>query len=160
MSNETMNDPWETLEEPSTRTPRSLETRDRDTRKRQWVEPTMLPDPEPEDGYVFKWVRASARGQDDKTNFQKRLREGWETVHAEHHPEMMTEIGVVQKTGMVEVGGLVLCKMPQEMADQRRRYYHTRTASEMDAAENTYMRDDDERMKKYVEKRKQVLFGR
>lgn len=158
---ETSSSPWDALEGPSTRTPRSLETRDRDTRVRVWSEPQILPDPIPEDGWVFKWVRATYSGNhDDKRNYQKRLREGWEPVRAEDHPEMMTEIGVEQKTGLVEVGGLILCKMPEEMRDQRQRYYQNRTNQILDAAEDSYMRDNDERMKKVLEKRRKVVFGR
>ena len=57
-------------------------------------------------------------------------------------------------------GGLILCKMPQEMVDQRTRYYRDRTIAELNSAEDTYMRDSDERMKKVLEKRRQVVFGR
>lgn len=159
MTTET-NDPWEALAEPATRTPRSLETRSNSERRKSWVPPTMLPDPEPQAGWVFKWVRAGSRGTDDKTNYQKRLREGWEPVDAAEHPEMMVMLNIGQHAGLVEVGGLILCKMPQEMVDQRTRYYRDRTVAELNSAEDTYMRDSDERMKKVLEKRRQVVFGR
>lgn len=160
MNAETKTDPWDDLEGPSTRTPRSLETRDRDTRARVWSPPTMLPDPQPQDGYVFKWVRVSSRGVDDKINYQKRLREGWEAVRAEDHPEMLMDIGVAQQTGQVEVGGLVLCKMPQEMVDQRTRYYQNRTSAEMESAEENYLREDHEHMRKVRERSRKTVFGR
>lgn len=161
MSNETMNDPWDTLEEPSTRTPRSLETRDTSQRKKSWQPPQLLPDPTPQDGYVFKWVRAVFdRNRDDKANYNKRLREGWEPVQVQDHPELMMEIGVTQTSGIVETGGLILCKMPAEFAEQRRRYYQDRTEQITEAAEEGYLRDDNEVMKKHVEKRRKVVFGR
>lgn len=161
MSNETMNDPWESLEEPSTRTPRSLETRDTSQRKKSWQPPQLLPDPTPQDGYVFKWVRSVFdRNRDDKANYNKRLREGWEPVQVQDHPELMMEIGVTQTSGIVETGGLILCKMPTEFAQQRQAYYQDRTNQILESAEESYLRDDNEVMKKHVEKRRRVVFGR
>ncbi len=161
MSNETMNDPWESLEEPTTRTPRSLETRDTSQRKKSWQPPQLLPDPTPQDGYVFKWVRSVFdRNRDDKANYNKRLREGWEPVQVQDHPELMMEIGVTQSSGIVETGGLILCKMPTEFAQQRQSYYQDRTNQILESAEESYLRDDNEVMKKHVEKRRRVVFGR
>jgi hypothetical protein len=156
-----MNNPWdEIIETPTARTPRSFENREQSSRRRSWVEPTMLPDPLPQDGYVFKWVRTATRNTEDKTNYQKRIREGWEPVDAADHPELMLELSVGQTSGKVEVGGLILCKMPEEMAEQRKDYYQRRTAAEMDSAENTYLRDSDERMKKFRENQRKTVFGR
>lgn len=156
-----MNDPWDALvTEPTAREPRSFEKREQSSRRRSWVEPTMLPDPAPQDGYVFKWVRTATRNVEDKTNYQKRIREGWEPVDAADHPELMLELAVGQASGKVEVGGLILCKMPQEMAEQRKDYYQRRTAAEMDSAENSYLRDSDERMAKFLEKQRKTVFGR
>lgn len=161
MSNETSNDPWDSLEGPSTRTPRSLETRDTSQRKKSWQPPQLLPDPTPQDGFVFKWVRSVYdRNRDDKANYTKRLREGWEPVQVQDHPELMLEIGVTQSSGIVETGGLVLCKMPEEFAQQRRRYYQDRTEQITESAEESYLRDSNELMKKSVEKRRRVVFGR
>lgn len=154
------NDPWEALGGPATRAPRSVETRQSSERKRSWQPSSILPDPIPQDGWRFKWCRTETRNQSDHRNFQKRMREGWEPVRAEDHPEMMTEIGLAQKTGLVEVGGLVLCKMPEEMAEERRKYFADKTRAITDAAEDNYLRDSDERMKKVAEKRRQTVFGR
>ena len=156
-----MTDPWDAVvAEPTARAPRTLETREQSSRRRSWVEPTMLPDPLPQDGYVFKWVRTATRNTEDKTNLQKRLREGWEPVDAAEHPELMVGLIVGQTSGKVEVGGLILCKMPEEMAEQRKVYYQRRTAAEMDSAENSYLRDSDERMKKFMERQRKTVFGR
>lgn len=156
-----MNNPWDDLvEEPTVRTPRSFENRERNVRSRSWVEPTMLPDPEPQDGYVFKWVRTAARNNPDPTNYQKRIREGWEPVDAADHPELMLELSIGQTSGKVEVGGLILCKMPEEMVKQRTEHYQRRTQAEIDSAENSYLRDSDERMKKFMEKQRKTVFGR
>lgn len=160
MTAEIASSPWDALEEPSTRTPRSSETRDKSARKTVWAPSSMLPDPDPEDGYVFKWVRSETRNVTDKTNFQKRRREGWEPVRAEDHPEAVAGIGLEQATGLIEIGGLVLCKMPAEMVEQRNRYYADHARAVLDSAEQTALRDNDERMKKFAEKKRQVVYGR
>ena len=153
-------DPWG-FDEAPTRTPRSLETRQVSERARAWQPSSILPDPEPRDGWVFRWVRVEVRNQSDHGNYQKRLREGWEAVQAEEHPELMTDASFGDKkfSGLVEVGGLVLCKMPEEMAEQRRQYYLGLTREKTDSAENSYLRDNDERMAKVAEKRRQIAFG-
>lgn len=152
--------PWDALAEPTTRQPRAIDTRTTTQRKTSWTEPTMLPDPTPRDGWSFKWVRTATREKDDKANFQKRSREGWEPVNAEDFPEMMIELNTGVTHGKVEVGGLILCQMPLEMVQQRNAHYQKVTAQELEAAEDSYMRDDDERMKKVIEKRRQAVFGR
>lgn len=153
-------DPWEALGGSSTRPTRSLETRERTERKKVWTPPTMLPDPEPQDGYAFRWVRTETRGDADKTNFGKRYREGWEPIDAADYPELVADLGLPGASGKVEVGGLILCKIPQEIVDQRNAYYRNQNAAQIDAADNAYLRDSDERMKKVVERRSQTTFGR
>jgi hypothetical protein len=163
---EISDDPWQALEGPSKRTPRSLETRDKSERPNVWKEPSILPDPDPEDGWSFKWVRAGYRTNADDTNMQKHGREGWETVDAADHPEVAMSLkskidGVrVPTSGIIEVGGLVLCKMPTEMVEQRAAYYHNETQERLDSAESNYMRDSNEVMRKVNDSRKRTVFGR
>src|SRR5512147_1259361 len=95
-------DPWAALEEPSTRAPRSTEARGSSERERVWVEPSLLPEPIPQDGFVFKWIRSASRGLDDKSNVDKRFREGWEPVRAEDHPEILKAWRSDQKKGIIE----------------------------------------------------------
>jgi hypothetical protein len=154
-----MHDPWAALEEPTVRTPRSLETREKTSRDDDWKEPTMLPDPAPRDGMVFKWVRSAARGNDDKVNVDKRFREGWEPVRAEDHPEILREWRMTQKTGLIEFGGLILCAMPQRKVDQRNETYLSRARVELNSAEEHYMRDNDEIIKKFKESRRATVFS-
>jgi hypothetical protein len=160
---ETNEDPWAMLDGvPATRVPRSLETRQKSERVRSWAPAAMLPDPDPQDGYVFRWCRAEIRNQSDKGAFQKRIREGWEPVNAEDHPELMMTEGFSNqpKFGTVEIGGLILCKMPAEMNEQRRQHFHALTQGITDSAEQNYMRDSNEVMQKVVQKRRQTVFGR
>lgn len=154
-----MNDPWAALEEPSTRTPRSLETREKTSRRTTYRPPSILPDPAPQDGFVFRWVRHSTRGVDDKGNFNIRLRDGWEPVRMEDHPEVAGEWVGAPQTGMVEHGGLILCKKPQEMVDTRAAYYYDKSVAGLNSAEEHYMRDNDEIIKKFKENRRATVFA-
>lgn len=155
---ETFDSPWAALDAPANRTPRSLETRDKSQRRRTWVEPSLLPDPEPADGWVFKWVRASSRGNDDTVNIDKRRREGWEAVRAEDHPEILEAWHMEPRKGLIESGGLVLYKMPQEIVDERNRTYYDRSVAALNSAEEHYMRDNDEVVKKFKESRARSTF--
>lgn len=153
-------DPWDVLAGPSTRTPRSLETRGSSERVRRWTEPSLLPEPEPRDGWKFKWVRQSSRGNDDKLNVDKRFREGWEPVRAEDHPEILAAWHMPPRTGLIESGGLLLCKMPEEMVRQRNETYLKRTLAGLTSAEEHYMRDSHELVKKVADNKRRVVFGR
>ena len=130
------------------RTPRSVEKREQETRPQTWSPPNMLPDPLPKDGYTFKWVRISTQGQDDPMNYSKKLREGWEPVPLAEAPEM--EHLVLDPNprfkGNVEVGGLLLCRMPDNVAAQRNEYYQHQSEEAMRSVDNTLMRESNPRM--------------
>ena len=70
------------------RTPRDLETRAKAERPKAWMPPQTLPDPNPEPGYAFRWIRISTLGNSDPSNVSAKLREGWEPVKASDHPEV------------------------------------------------------------------------
>jgi hypothetical protein len=111
---------------------RKLETREKTTQKRAWTRPEVLPSPTPEDGYVFRWIRVSSRGTTDATNVSSKLREGWEPVKAADHPEI-TLVSCRERTvsDNIVMGGLMLCKAPEEMVEERSEYYETQTKSQM-----------------------------
>ena len=146
------------------REPRSLDTRENESRERSWEPASILPDPEPQDGWVFRWIRTSMVGHPDNTNVSKRFREGWEPVRAEDHPEMQImsdhDSGWAQKGG-IEVGGLLLCKAAQEEVEARQQYYAQHARSQMQAVDNAYMRENDPRMPVLAPDRKtRVAFGK
>lgn len=154
-------DPWDALEEPSTRTPRSLETREKSTRIGEWKEKAILPEPVARDGWTFKWVRAEyGRGISDKQNYNISLRSGWEPVRAEDHPEIMDEWRLDQKSGLIETGGLILCKMPTEMVKQRTEHFRKLTEAGLTSAEEHYMRDTHELVQKVKNSKRSIVFGR
>jgi hypothetical protein len=142
------------------RKPRDTETRDTSERVRSWEPPQVLPDPEPQDGYVFRWIRTSLMGNADNVNVSKRFREGWEPVSAEDHPELMlTSDRNSEYKGNIEVGGLLLCKSTAENIAARRQYYDELAKKQVDSVDQSYMRESDPRMPKLNENRTRVTFG-
>jgi hypothetical protein len=100
-------------------------------------------------------------GQSDPTNSSAKFREGWEPVKAENHPELMYQADPNTRfKGNVEIGGLLLCKAPEEMAQQRDSYYRNVTQSQMEAVDNNFMRTSDERMPLFSERKSAVSFGK
>jgi hypothetical protein len=140
---------------------RDLTTRASTTRPAKWMPPQLLPDPTPEPGYVFRWVRISTLNKDDATNISSKLREGWEPVRASDHPEIRL-FGTDDKRfpDSVQVGGLLLCKTPAEFVDQRNAYYQQQAESQMQSVDNTYMRENDPRMPLFKERSSKVTFGK
>ena len=97
---------------------RATESRKSFERPASWMAPSLLPDPNPEEGYVFRWIRVASLGKDDPTNISGKLREGWEPVKASDHPEIRL-FGETegQFPDSVVVGGLMLCKTPGSLVD-------------------------------------------
>jgi hypothetical protein len=88
-------------------------------------------------------------GSPDNTNVSKKFREGWEPVKAEDHPElriMSDHKSEWKEKGGIELGGLLLCKQSEESVGKRREYYERHAASQMQAVDNSYMRESDPRM--------------
>jgi hypothetical protein len=147
--------------EKAARPSRDLETRDRAERPKQWMPPQLLPDPNPEPGYAFRWIRVSTLNKADATNVSSKLREGWEPVKASDHPEIRL-FGSTngQFPDSVEVGGLLLCKTPVEFTEQRDAYYRQQAEAQMASVDNTFMRDNDPRMPMFKERSSKVTFGK
>jgi hypothetical protein len=147
--------------EKAPRTSRDLETREIAERPKQWMPPQLLPDPNPEPGYAFRWIRVSTLNKADATNVSSKLREGWEPVKASDHPEIRL-FGSTngQFPDSVEVGGLLLCKTPVEFTEQRDAYYRKQAEAQMQSVDNTFMRENDPRMPMFKERRSEVTFGK
>ena len=150
-------------EERAPREPRSVDTRENESRDESWEPASILPAPEPQDGWVFRWIRTSMVGHPDNTNVSKRFREGWEPVRAEDHPEMqiMSDHGSDWASkGGIEVGGLLLCKAAKEEVESRQEYYSRHAQSQMQAVDKAYMRESDPTMPVRAPDRKtRVAFG-
>ena len=140
---------------------RDQETREKTTATRQWEQPDILPMPNPEPGYKFKWVRISTLGETDARNISSKLREGWEPVKAADHPEITMVVTESDKfKDNIVIGGLMLCKMPQEMVAQRKAYFEQMTKDQMDAVDNNLMRENDPRMPIFNDRKSNTTFGK
>jgi hypothetical protein len=129
------------------RDPRTLDTRENTERKVTWKRPSALPDPTPQDGVEYRWIRTSSLGQADMTNVSSKFREGWEPVKLEDHPELKIISDVDSRfKGNVEVGGLLLCKNSTENMDARRDYQSDQAQSQMQAVDNSFLKESDPRM--------------
>ena len=140
---------------------RENETRAKLERPAKWMPPQLLPDPHPEPGYAFRWIRVSARGEADPMNISSKMREGWEPVKASEHPEIQL-MGGGNKTypDSIEIGGLLLCKTPTEFVEQRDAYYRQQADGQMNSVDNNFMRENDPRMPLFRERQSKVSFGR
>lgn len=136
------------------RTPRSVQTRE--TEVRQWKPASNLPDPTPEPGYGFRWIATHIMGEIDPMNVSKKSREGWEPVRAKDHPEFAA---MANPSGNIEIGGLMLCKMPEYMIAQRDAYYLKQTEDQTRAIDNTFKGQSDPRMPLFSEKKSSVTRG-
>ena len=147
----------------SDRNSRSAETRASQTRRTPWAPPSMLDAPEPPPGYQFRWIREATRGQDDKSNMSKRIREGYEPVRAEDYPDFEAPtVDSGSNKGVIGVGGLILAKVPVETAQERTEYFQDQARTAMDGVDQNYMRESDARMPikdSDIQRTSKVAFG-
>lgn len=143
------------------RSSRELETREATMRPKKWVPPQSLPNPNPREGWVHRWVRVSTLGQADPSNTSAKFREGWEPCKAEEYPEVMHLADPTSRfKGNIENGGLLLCRIPVEIMRQRDEYYRNLSESQIKAVDNNYMRENDARMPLFAERKSTTSFGR
>jgi hypothetical protein len=138
------------------RTTRDQETRDQNPSRYVYTPTSALPDPTPEPGFRFRWIASAILGQTNQTNLSKRFREGWVPVKAEDHPELQI---MGDKNGNVEIGGLLLCKAPEEMVMGRQTYYNNSAKEQMESVDNNFMRNNDSRMPLFNERKSSVTKG-
>ena len=143
------------------RLPREVETREKTERKKSWVRPEVLPTPNPEPGYSFHWVRISTRGEADPMNVSGKLREGWEPVKASDHPEIFVVGGESDRfKDNIVIGGLLLCKAPVELVEERNGFYQLQAEAQIESVDNNFMRENDPRMPLFNERKTKVTFGK
>jgi hypothetical protein len=130
-----------------TRIKRDVDTRATFERPQQWAQPELLPEPDKEAGYSYRWVRVANLNTADPRNLSAKLREGWEPVRIEEQPkfQLLADPNIRFKDN-VEIGGLLLCKTPLEFVAQRNKHYSDQADAQMKAVENTLMRQNDPRM--------------
>lgn len=143
------------------RTPRELNTRAMVERPKQWSPPELLPEPDKEPGYRYRWIRVSNLNVADPRNLSGKLREGWEPVKVEEQPQFQLLIDPNSRfKDNIEVGGLLLCKTPEEFVEQRNAYYAKQTQAQTDAVDNSFMSQSDPKMPLFRERKSTTSFGK
>ena len=139
---------------------RELDTRQVMQRPEAWRPPETLPMPDDRPGWTHRYVRTSTMGAADPSNISSKLREGYEPCKAEEYPELMMHASTEGRfKGNIEVGGLLLCRIPSEFMVQRAKYYENLNKSQVDSVDNNFLRENDPRMPLVSEKRTKVTFG-
>jgi hypothetical protein len=140
---------------------RELETRIMEEKPKQWSPPELLPEPVKMPGYSYRWIRVSTLNNADPRNISAKLREGWEPVPAIEQPQFQLLIDPNSRyKDNIEVGGLLLCKTPTEMVDQRNAYYAKQTSAQSEAVDNNLMSQSDPRMPLFRERKSTSSFGK
>ena len=140
---------------------RELDTRATSERPKQWAPAELLPEPDKQAGYAYRWIRTSTLNQADPRNLSGKLREGWEPVGIEEQPKFQLLVDPNSRfKDNIEIGGLLLCKTPEEFVDQRNKHYRVQAENQMDAVDNNLMRQNDPRMPLFNEKKSTVTFGK
>ena len=138
-----------------TRKPRELDSREK-TAREEYAPPSTLPNPTPIEGMSFHWVATHILGQAEPTNVSLKLREGWVPVKASDHPELQL---APNANGNVEIGGLMLCKMPTDRLRARREYYDDQARKQMQSVDTALMRNNDPRMPLFVDRKSKTTRG-
>ena len=140
---------------------RELENRAMQERPKQWASPELLPEPDRQPGYAYRWIRVSTLNQADPRNLSGKLREGWEPVRVEEQPQFQLLVDPNSRfKDSIEIGGLLLCKTPTEFVEQRNKYYAQQSESQSEAVDNSLMRQSDPRMPLFSEKKSSSSFGK
>jgi hypothetical protein len=140
---------------------RELQTRTVQERPKQWQAPELLPEPDKQEGYAYRWIRVSTLNNADPRNLSAKLREGWEPVRAEEQPKFQLLIDSNSRfKDNIEIGGLLLCKTPTEFVEQRTKHYTAQTQAQTEAVDNNLMRQSDPRMPLFNERKSSTSFGK
>ena len=140
---------------------RELETRATQQRPKQWAPAELLPEPDKQAGFAYRWIRVAALNQADPRNLSAKLREGWEPVKVEEQPKFQLLVDPNSRfKDNIEIGGLLLCKTPVEFVQQRNDHYAKQTQAQTEAVDNNLMRQSDARMPIFKESKSSHSFGK
>ena len=142
------------------KTSRASQTREKETRKKVWTPPSALDAPPAPTGFRHRWIRAESIGFQDTKNVSGRMREGYELVRSDEYPDQdypMVEDGKYK--GVIGVGGLVLARVPEEIAQQRQDYYANQHKEKVEAMDNDLMKEEHPSMPIDIDRQSRVTFG-
>ena len=139
---------------------RASQTRSKTERPKVWTPPSSLDAPPAPDGFRHRWIRSESLGFQDTKNISGRLREGYELVRADEYPD--TDYPVVSDgkfKGIIGVGGLLLARIPEELAKQRSDYYANLAKGQDEAVEHDLLKDQHKSMPIDIDRQSRVTFG-
>ena len=149
------------MKKEDTKQPRASQTRSKSERPKVWVPPSSLDAPPAPEGFRYRWIRAETVGFHDTKNISGRLREGYELVRAEE-VKNSSDYPVLEEgryKGVIGVGGLLLAKVPEEIAKQREDYMRQQHEARSEAVEHDLLKEQDKRMPINIERQSRVTFG-
>jgi len=142
------------------KTSRASQTREKTKRKQVWTPPSYLDTPNAPTGFRHRWVRVEILGYVDTKNIQGRLRSGYELVRADQYPEEdFPVISDGKYAGVIGHGGLVLTRVPEEIARQRAKYFGRLGQEQMDAVDNDLMKEQHKSMPINIDRQSRTTFG-
>jgi len=142
------------------KTSRASQTREKTSRPKVWAPPSSLDAPPAPTGFRHRWIRAESLGFQDTKNVAGRIRSGYELVRADEYPDAdypIVEDGKYK--GVIGVGGLVLARVPEEIAQQRQDYYARQHDDKIKAVDNDLMKEQHPSMPIDVDRQTRVTFG-
>jgi len=142
------------------KTSRASQTREKDSRPKVWTPPSSLDAPPAPTGYRHRWIRAESMGLDDTKNVMGKMRSGWELVRADEYSEAdFPTVKDGKHAGVIGVGGLLLARIPEEIAKSREEYFKQQVADREQAVENDLMKEQHNAMPINQDRQSRVTFG-
>jgi len=146
--------------ETTVKTSRVSQTRAKNEKPKVWAPPSSLDAPPAPEGFRHRWLRAESMGEDDARNISGKIRSGWEFVRADEYPD--TDFPVIESgkyAGLIGVGGLVLARISEELAQSREQYFSNKTAEREEAVQNDVLKEQHPSMPINQDRQTRVTFG-
>jgi len=142
------------------KTSRASTTRVKEETPKVWTPPSSLDAPPAPDGFRHRWIRAESMGQDDSKNISGKMRSGWEFVRSDEYPsENYPQVETGKYQGVIGVGGLLLARIPEELAKSREDYFDKMTQDRNEALENEVLKEQHPSMPINQDRQTRVTFG-
>jgi len=142
------------------KTSRASQTREKKLRKKVWTPPSYLDTPNAPAGFRHRWVRVEILGYVDTKNIQGRLRSGYELVRADEYPEDdYATMPDGKYKGVIGHGGLVLTRVPEEIARQRSDYFKRLSTEQIEAVDERLRQEQHKRMPIEIDRQTRTTFG-
>jgi len=142
------------------KTSRASQTREKTAHKKVWTPPSSLDAPPAPTGFIHRWIRVESMGFQDTKNVSGRIRSGYELVRADEYPDSdYPHVDDGKYKGVIGVGGLVLARVPEEIAQQRAEYYRKQAQDNVEAVDNDLMKEQHPSMPINIDRQTRVTFG-